>query len=198
MIIAEQQPQRHVWPSFLPELPKRFPVAKLPSVHSRLVPFRVVVTRNALEAAIASQVGLLGLTGRQKNFVTSGWDNELAITTEEWVPIDASGKRSIVLTENFEFAVFDERSPPDRHYHPETIETYVFVAGAMGIVVAGKRNDLAAGDTIVIPPPLSHEVLRDKAFVALFIVANCRGPADRFFGDPKSRSDPRLPRQEHL
>lgn len=138
------------------------------------------IRRSALLCSIAEGQGRLGSEGRQKVVVTSLNEHETPLADPRWVPVTTSGKRPVLTEENIEFGVFDHRAPQDRHYHHHATECYTTLDGTMKIEVAGTVYELPAGDTLIIPPPLAHEVLRTSSFLAQVFVANCKGTIDKF------------------
>jgi mannose-6-phosphate isomerase-like protein (cupin superfamily) len=70
-----------------------------------------------------------------------------------------------------------------RHYHAETEEIYVVLAGAGDMEVDGDRSRVGPGDAILIPPGAWHQLLADDVG-ELRILCCCAPPygdEDTFF-----------------
>ncbi len=130
--------------------------------------------RPILEAAL--QEG----RGQQKVIVTSLYAHEVPVATPTWHGRTADGQRPVLLAPNLELAIFNERAPQDRHFHREATECYTVLSGSLTIEAAGEHYPLSAGDTLVLPPGIPHEVLPTTPFLAQVIIANCAGPTDKF------------------
>ncbi|MDX2154043.1 MAG: cupin domain-containing protein [Bryobacteraceae bacterium] len=145
---------------------------------SLLVP--LVMRKQILETAIREELGRLGAMGGQKVIVTSRYGGEVDLPEPLWTPVLADGSRPVMISDNIEFGVFDHRCAQDRHYHRLAMECYTVLGGTMLIEVAENIYSLAPGDSIVVPPPLPHQVLRTSPFLAQVILTNCYGPADKY------------------
>ena len=70
-----------------------------------------------------------------------------------------------------------------RHYHAETEEVYVLLAGAGEMEVEGERRRVGPGDAILIPPGAHHEIRADSTAELRFLCC-CAPPysdEDTFF-----------------
>jgi mannose-6-phosphate isomerase-like protein (cupin superfamily) len=56
------------------------------------------------------------------------------------------------------------------HYHPVVEETYCITNGSGYMMVNGEHLDIKAGDTIVIPATVSHQVVNSSASTLKFLV----------------------------
>lgn len=98
----------------------------------------------------------------------------------EWCPKGSSGKRPVVVAENLEVAVFNERAKQTRHAHGKGTECYVCLRGSLSIEIEGKRYSLAPGDFVIVHPGSFHEVQTSgEPFLGLVFTANCGGASDR-------------------
>jgi mannose-6-phosphate isomerase-like protein (cupin superfamily) len=143
----------------------------------------VLLRKDEMLRSIRSRTGQLGVSGWQKIAVSTLWENEAPLCATGWTPLDDHGRRPVLVTANLEIAVFDERAPQDRHYHGRATETYTVLDGEMSIDLRGDPHTLRAGDTIIVLPGNTHEVLRDSAFVCLVVISNCGGPGDKYLVD---------------
>jgi mannose-6-phosphate isomerase-like protein (cupin superfamily) len=113
----------------------------------------------ALEAVNRDPVLQSGNRGARKILVT-----EVFSATEEkalqdvWESTTATGKCSVVETNDTEIAVFNQNASQDKHYHKIGTEIYMVLEGRMIIDVAGKLYSLLPGDMIVVNPMSVHEV----------------------------------------
>ena len=64
-----------------------------------------------------------------------------------------------------------------RHYHAETEEIYVLLAGAGEMEVDGERTRVGPGDAILIPPGAPHQIRADSDAELRFLC--CCAPAYR-------------------
>jgi mannose-6-phosphate isomerase-like protein (cupin superfamily) len=64
-----------------------------------------------------------------------------------------------------------------RHYHAETEEIYVLLAGVGEMEVDGARARVRAGDAVLIPPGARHSIRADEAGEVRFLC--CCAPAYR-------------------
>jgi mannose-6-phosphate isomerase-like protein (cupin superfamily) len=143
-------------------------------------PPAVLVTKASLNTARANHQGRFGSRGGQKILVIKQWPQEAPLTAAAWNTLDEQGSRPVLVTQNIEFAVFDERAPQDRHHHKLATELYTVIEGTLHIEVENELYALAAGDTIIIRPGTRHEILRQGSFVATVTIANCVGREDKF------------------
>ncbi len=67
---------------------------------------------------------------------------------------DAGGAANQSLAE----AVVEPGRATERHYHAETEELYVLLAGSGEIEVDGERRAVRPGDAILIPPKAWHQI----------------------------------------
>jgi mannose-6-phosphate isomerase-like protein (cupin superfamily) len=70
-----------------------------------------------------------------------------------------------------------------RHYHAETEELYVLLAGAGEMEVEGERTRLEAGDAVLIPPGAWHQIQAESGGELRFLCC-CAPPyrdEDTFF-----------------
>jgi mannose-6-phosphate isomerase-like protein (cupin superfamily) len=70
-----------------------------------------------------------------------------------------------------------------RHYHAETEEIYVLLAGAGEMEVEGERRRVGPGDAILIPPGAAHQIRADSDAELRFLCC-CAPPyrdEDTFF-----------------
>ncbi len=145
----------------------------------------LLLRRPAIEEALAEG------RGQQKVIVTSFYPREVPLTTPVWQGQNDAGQRPVLLAQNLELAVFNERAPQDRHFHRHATECYTVLAGSLTIEAAGEHYPLSAGDTLVLPPGIPHEVLRTTPFLAQVIIANCSGPTDKFLAPHPEPPSPR-------
>jgi mannose-6-phosphate isomerase-like protein (cupin superfamily) len=70
-----------------------------------------------------------------------------------------------------------------RHYHAETEEVYLLLAGEGEMEIDGDRRHVGAGDAILIPPGARHEIRADEGAELRFLCC-CAPPyrdEDTFF-----------------
>jgi len=64
-----------------------------------------------------------------------------------------------------------------KHYHPEAEESYYILAGSGRIEMDGEKRDVSAGDAVMIPPEVVHQIFNTGAgqenlvFVAVCVPA---------------------------
>jgi len=61
------------------------------------------------------------------------------------------------------------------HYHKKTEESYYLLSGSANLFIKGKKLDLAAGETVLIEPGETHQILNsgeeDLVFIAVCVPA---------------------------
>jgi mannose-6-phosphate isomerase-like protein (cupin superfamily) len=80
-------------------------------------------------------------------------------------------------------ATLDPGQATRRHYHGETEEIYVILAGSGEMEVDGQRERVRVGDTVLIPPRAWHQI-RARAGEELRFLCCCAPPyrdEDTFF-----------------
>ncbi len=117
--------------------------------------------------------------GARKIGVTTVYpDKEKEYSEPRWIGSDHESP--VMLLESTEYAVFTETTVQDRHFHKMGTEFYTILEGEFHIDVSGDLFQLTAGDSIVIPAGVVHEVFRDTSFVASVITVHCGGIADKY------------------
>jgi mannose-6-phosphate isomerase-like protein (cupin superfamily) len=61
------------------------------------------------------------------------------------------------------------------HYHRSSEEIYLFTAGAGRMILAGEEAPVRAGDCVVIPPGLEHQLVNDGS-EPLVLLCCCAPP----------------------
>ena len=102
--------------------------------------------------------------------------SEQAAAAGVWRP---SAQCPVLVTENLETAVFNEKARQDRHYHERATEIYIPIEGSVVIEVEGVDYSLRAGDMLVVNPGARHIVKPGGRFLCRSITANCGGEADK-------------------
>lgn len=60
-----------------------------------------------------------------------------------------------------------------KHYHPEAEESYYILAGQGRVVMDDETRDLKAGDALLIPPNVVHQIFNDSTNELLIFLAFC-------------------------
>ena len=121
----------------------------------------------------------------RKVFATERYADETHLEETEWAPpaVVETGPGA------FEVATLTEFTKQDRHRHRRSTEHYIVLAGHLELLVddAGPVR-LEAGDHIVLPPGVVHEVLEQEPTAApgsppttlvRVIATDCHGAADK-------------------
>lgn len=100
------------------------------------------------------------------------------------------------LTNRFEFAIFNNSTPQDKHYHKLGTEIYTLLEGEMEIEVnecfallslqvEQKLHTLTQGDTVIVNPGAIHLVhsKKDCWFLCQVTTIDCGGVRDKFVVD---------------
>ena len=78
--------------------------------------------------------------------------------------------------------VIRERMPPGtfelRHLHQHVRQLYFVLEGTASVDLDGKLHTLAAGEAIVIEPPLPHQMRNDSSAPLEFLVISSAPPRD--------------------
>ncbi len=79
---------------------------------------------------------------------------------EPFTTKDGSTIRELMHTQNQSLAeaVVGPGQSTERHYHARTEELYSFVEGGGELEIDGERRQVAAGDTVLIPPGARHTI----------------------------------------
>jgi len=87
-------------------------------------PPALLITKEAIDTDPAfSQHG----RGARKLCVTELYQNkEEHATAVEWIPMSDSGKCPVLVSSSFELAIFNEKTPQDKHYHKKGGRNGVF------------------------------------------------------------------------
>lgn len=70
------------------------------------------------------------------------------------IDAEAGGARNQSLAE----ATLEPRQATERHYHAETEELYVVLAGSGEMEVDGERREVGPGDAVLLPPGAWHQI----------------------------------------
>ena len=63
----------------------------------------------------------------------------------------------------------------EAHYHRTSEEIYLFTAGAGRMILGGEQAPVRAGDCVVIPPGVEHQLVNDRA-EPLVLLCCCAPP----------------------
>jgi mannose-6-phosphate isomerase-like protein (cupin superfamily) len=79
---------------------------------------------------------------------------------EPFTTKDGSTIRELMHTANQSLAeaLLGPGQSTERHYHARTEELYAFVEGGGELEIDGERRQVAAGDTVLIPPGARHTI----------------------------------------
>ena len=120
--------------------------------------------------------------GARKLAVTKLFPANEEIAKEDfWQAPQDNKKCPVLVTKDFEIAVFNQYANQDRHYHKTATEVYLVIEGEMSIEVEDKNYLLLQGDTIVINPGSIHLVKpSQKQFLCYVFTFNSEGVKDKF------------------
>jgi quercetin dioxygenase-like cupin family protein len=150
----------------------------------------VSIALPVIQKAIAEKTGFIGERGDQKILITYQYGYREQLAKVAWQPLARSGNKHYCVTPyGLDVAVFDERAAQSRHYHRAALELYRVLEGTMTICVSGVKHVIAAGEEIVVAPHAVHEVIPDTPFLAMVVVANTTGTADKFASEPWTAPD---------
>jgi mannose-6-phosphate isomerase-like protein (cupin superfamily) len=104
---------------------------------------------------------------------------------EPFTTLDGSTIRELLAARNQSLAeaTLGPGQATQRHYHADTEEIYVVLAGAGEIEVDGESSDVGPGDAILIPSGAWHQLRADES-AELRILCCCAPPyrdEDTFF-----------------
>lgn len=109
--------------------------------------------------------------------------NEVLADQVEWTNSNGTRPRPLLLADDWEIAVFDEKTEQNRHRHHIGVEIYRVDKGIMAIELEGEINFLGRGDTCIVLPGTSHMVRPDEIgstdFTCWLACIHCGGPADK-------------------
>jgi len=133
----------------------------------------------SLKAAKSDPALQLGGRGARKIGVTVLYEGkEKEYDSATWNGVSAFSP--VMTFQETEYAVFNEITFQDRHYHKLGTEFYTVLEGIFTIDVENILYTLGVGDTIIIPTGVVHEVLRHTSFTANVITVGCGGVSDKY------------------
>jgi len=120
--------------------------------------------------------------GERKILVTEIYsESEVESTSTVWKAGNNGVATPVQVMADIEMAVFTHRAAQTRHFHKLGTEIYTVLEGAMIIEVEGIEYALKAGDTVVVNPEASHQVIsQGNEFVCKVVTIHCRGQADKY------------------
>jgi len=87
--------------------------------------------------------------------------------------------------------VFDGQTCP-MHHHKEKVETFHLIKGRMEVSHGGSLREMAAGDVLLVPPPVPHSFTAKGPALLLEISKPCI-IQDNYFAERPPGEDPRIP-----
>ncbi|MFH1855217.1 MAG: cupin domain-containing protein [bacterium] len=137
----------------------------------------LVVTPEAIRRDPAWAEG--GRHARKLLSITPPFPSECIAQDMGWEPGTDGTKTPIVLTEDFECAIFESGAKEDRHVHKLATEVYYVIEGILTLEINDERREYRPGTLVFVFPGTVHEVICQGYYRVVLFCSHCGGPADK-------------------